>query len=47
MLFNSNEAKESYPEEIVHELPSNTEKDLEQNVERIISWISQWLKDNK
>jgi len=41
------EAKESYPEEIVHELPSNTEKDLEQNVERIISWISQWLKDNK
>ena len=41
------EAKESYPEEIVHELPSNTENDLKQNVERIISWISQWLKDNK
>ena len=41
------EAKESYPEEIVHELPSNTEEDLKQNVDRIFSWISQWKEDNK
>ena len=41
------EAKESYPEEIVHELPSNTDEDLKQNVSRISSWISQWLLDNK
>ena len=40
------EAKECYPEEIVHELSSNNEKDLKQNVDRIISWISQWLDDN-
>ena len=40
------EAKESYSEEIVHELPSNNEKDLTQNVDRILSWISQWLIDN-
>ena len=41
------EAKESYPEEIVHELPSNTDEDLKQNVSRISSWISQWLLDNE
>jgi len=41
------EAKESYPEEIVHELPSNTDEDLKQNVGRIRSWISQWLQDNE
>lgn len=40
------EAKECYPEEIVHELPSNSKKDLEQNVDRILCWISQWFKDN-
>ena len=40
------EAKESYKEEIVHELQSNNDKDLKQNVDRILSWISQWYKDN-
>ena len=40
------EAKECYPSEIVHELPSNSETDLEQNIDRVISWISQWISDN-
>jgi adenylate kinase len=40
------EAKESYQEEIVHELQSNSDKDLKQNVDRILSWISQWSNDN-
>ena len=40
------EAKEAYPPEIVHELPSNTAKDAEQNVDRILAWIRQWVEDN-
>lgn len=41
------EAKSSYDEEIVHELPSNTQADKISNVNRIVSWIEQWVKDNK
>lgn len=41
------EAKSSYDEEIVHELPSNTQADKTSNLNRIISWIEQWVKDNK
>ena len=33
------EARESYQEEIVVELPSNTIADLESNVERAASWL--------
>jgi len=40
------EAKTSYAEEIVHELPSNTPADAESNAERIVCWIDQWIKDN-
>ena len=40
------EAKESYKEEIVHELQSNNEQDIDANVDRIVAWIDQWLKDN-
>ena len=40
------EAKESYQDEIVHELHSNNDRDMKQNVDRILSWISQWSKDN-
>lgn len=36
------EARESYSIEIVHELNSNTPEELEQNMERICSWIEQW-----
>ena len=40
------EAKESYKEEIVHELQSNNEQDINANVDRIVAWIDQWLKDD-
>ena len=40
------EAKENYPEEIIHELQSNNQDELQQNVKRILSWISQWVEDN-
>lgn len=40
------EAKESYKEEIVHELQSNEDKDVESNAERIVAWIGQWKIDN-
>lgn len=40
------EAKSSYAEEIVHPLPSNTPEDRASNLERIVSWIEQWKKDN-
>jgi len=36
------EARTSYKEEIVHELPSNTPEDLEDNLEKIQEWIEQW-----
>lgn len=36
------EARESYQQEIVHELPSNTPEDLEENLDKIVAWIEQW-----
>lgn len=41
------EARDSYDEEIVIELQSNTTDDLETNVERIEAWYKQWKEDNK
>lgn len=41
------EARDSYDEEIVIELQSNTTDDLETNVERIEGWYRQWKEDNK
>ncbi|XP_026067514.1 adenylate kinase isoenzyme 6-like isoform X3 [Carassius auratus] len=40
------EAMEAYKEEIVHQLPSNTPEDMESNLEQIVHWIEQWMKDN-
>jgi adenylate kinase len=40
------EARESYDHEIVHEVPSNTVEDMENNVERVAQWCQQWQKDN-
>jgi len=39
------EAKESYREEIVVELTSETEDQLETNCERVMQWITQWKQD--
>eukprot|EP01039_Chlorochromonas_danica_P002391 gene2392-2623_t len=36
------EAQESYDEAIVHALPSNTPEDLDNNVQRIVTWLENW-----
>ncbi|XP_031302259.1 adenylate kinase isoenzyme 6 isoform X1 [Camelus dromedarius] len=40
------EALASYKEEIVHQLPSNNPEDLEDNIDQILKWIEQWVKDH-
>lgn len=37
---------EAYSEEIVHQLLSNTPEDMENNLEQIVQWTQQWLKDH-
>lgn len=39
------EARSSYKPEIVHELQSNTTKELEDNLNRICMWLQQWMKE--
>ena len=39
-------AKESYAAEIVQQLLSNTVDDMESNVGRLESWVSQWIQSN-
>jgi adenylate kinase len=41
------EARESYDEEIVVVLSSNTPDEMDSNVERIRSWNESWQKDNE
>lgn len=41
------EARDSYDEEIVVELRSDSNEELESNVERIQGWVKQWKEDNK
>ena len=40
------EARESYDQQIVHELQSNSADDIENNLEQIIAWIEQWKAKN-
>lgn len=40
------EARESYKEEIVHELPSNKSEEPEENLSQILQWSKQWVKDH-
>ena len=40
------EARESYAEEIVIELKSDTVEDMENNVTRVVQWIENWKTDN-
>lgn len=40
------EARDSYDEEIIVELTSNNNEELETNVERIQGWLTQWKEDN-
>ncbi|KFO27755.1 Adenylate kinase isoenzyme 6 [Fukomys damarensis] len=40
------EAMLSYKEDIVHQLPSNTPEELEDNINQILRWIEQWVKSH-
>ncbi len=40
------EARDSYDEEIVIELTSNTSDEMETNVDRIEAWVKQWKAEN-
>lgn len=40
------EARDSYDEEIIVELTSNTSDDMESNIERIETWIRLWKTNN-
>ncbi|KAK8101594.1 P-loop containing nucleoside triphosphate hydrolase [Apiospora kogelbergensis] len=40
------EARDSYDEEMVVELQSNTSDEMDSNVDRIEQWLTQWRKDN-
>ena len=40
------EARDSYDDEIVIELTSNTSDEMETNVDRIEAWVKQWRADN-
>lgn len=39
------EAKGAYPAEAIVELPSDTNDQLENNVERIVQWIAHWRRE--
>lgn len=41
------EARESYDEEIVVELTSNTSDEMDSNIERIETWIKHWRENNR
>jgi adenylate kinase len=36
------EAQGAYKPDIVHELPSNTPDDMEENLDKITAWVEQW-----
>ena len=40
------EARDSYDEEIVIELISESTEDMDNNVERIAKWLEDWKKNN-
>jgi adenylate kinase len=40
------EARDSYKEEIVVELKSESNEDVEGNLERVEAWVENWKKDN-
>jgi len=41
------EARESYKEEIVVELKSESNEDVEGNLERVERWVEQWRRDRQ
>lgn len=41
------EVRESYKNEIIHELQSNTPEEAKKNITNICNWVQQWESDNK
>jgi adenylate kinase len=41
-----NDARDSYAEEIVVELQSESPEQMEENVSRIVSWVENWRSNN-
>lgn len=41
------EARDSYDEEIVVELKSDTTEEMESNIERVEGWIAEWKKNHE
>lgn len=41
------DARESYAEEIVVELTSESPADVENNVARIVEWVKAWMANNE
>ena len=41
------EARDSYDEEIIVELKSDTTDQMESNVERVEEWVKTWRKDRE
>ena len=41
-----NDARDSYAEEIVVELQSESPEQMEENVSRIVSWVEAWKQNN-
>lgn len=40
------EARDSYDENIIVELTSNTSEEMESNIDRVEAWVKQWRTDN-
>lgn len=40
------EARDSYDQEIIVELTSNSSDEMESNIERLEAWVKQWRKDH-
>ena len=40
------EARDSFDDEIVIELTSNTSDEMDSNVERVEAWVKQWKLDH-
>jgi adenylate kinase len=40
------EARESYEEDIVQELPSNTVEEMNSNIDRCRVWMAHWIENN-
>jgi adenylate kinase len=40
------EARSSYPAEVVVELKSESTDDLDANVARLVEWVTAWARDN-